>query len=104
MEQRLRQVDSGSAWLWVARLAFTAAFSALMLYEWMCWPNGSALLGPLGLIWYNGLTGETIALCAVSLAFVFAYVIWPRAVAAGVSLLGVVNWLCLGELAKGIGC
>jgi hypothetical protein len=104
MEQRLREVDSGFAWPCIARLAFTVAFAALMLYEWMIWPNGSAFLGPLGLIWYNGITVESTALCAASLALVFAFIIRPHVVTAGLSMLGVVNWVALGELAKGIGC
>ena len=98
------RIVSGSAWLWLARLTCGGAFAALMVYEWNCWPNGSPLLGPLGIIWYNGSGAESLVLCAISLAMVFAFLFKPHAITAAISLLGGLNWLFWGVVGAGIGC
>lgn len=75
-----------------------------MEYEWTRWPDGSLLLGPLGLIWYDGLRPDNLTLCGLSVAMVFAFLIRPHSASAAVSLLGVLNWLFWGVVALGIGC
>jgi hypothetical protein len=90
--------------LWVARLMFGGAVVGVMIYEWNRWPNGSRWLGPVGFIWYNGAGCFELPLCAFSLALLFAFLLRPHPISAVISLFGVVNWLCWGEVAKGIGC
>jgi hypothetical protein len=92
------------AWLWPARLACTGAFAALMGYEWTHWPNGSPLLGPLGIVWYNGMDVATLVLCAGSLAMAFAFLLKPHPAMAVLSLLGGGNWWLWGVLAVSMGC
>jgi hypothetical protein len=62
------------------------------------------MLGPLGIIWYNGIGGESLALAALSLVALFAFLLKPHAATALISMLGVVNWLFWGVMALGIGC
>ncbi|HEY7427928.1 MAG TPA: hypothetical protein VH682_27090 [Gemmataceae bacterium] len=80
------------------------AFAALMVYEWNRWPDGSFLLGPFGLLWYYGFGCEGVALCAISLAMLFAFFLRPNSIMARVSLFGGMNWLFWGVMAQGIGC
>jgi hypothetical protein len=88
----------------VARLGCATAFGGLMVFEWFRWPNGSPLLGPVGLIWYNGLGFTSLALCAISLAMLSAFLFRPNTVTGLISLLGGLNWVFWGVMAKGIGC
>lgn len=89
---------------WLVRLVCAAAFSALMTVEWKRWPDGSPLLGPLGIVWYNGIGMESAAICAISLAMLFAFPMKPGLITALVSLVGAVNWFFWGVVALGIGC
>jgi hypothetical protein len=95
---------AGSAWLWLARVTCGGVFVGSMAYEWTHWPNGSPVLGPLGMIWYGFVNGENLALCTISLAMLFAFLIKPHTITAAISLLGMVNWLFWGILAQGVGC
>ncbi len=88
----------------IGRLMCAGAFLALMVFQWNRWPDGSPLLGPLGITWYNGIDGGTIVLCAISLVMVFAFLFKPHIVTAVISLLGAMNWLFWGVMALGIGC
>jgi hypothetical protein len=74
-----------------------------MVREWNRWPNGSPLLGPLGIIWHNGLA-EGLVPCAISLALLFAFLFRPHWITAMISVFGVLNWLFWGVVATGIGC
>lgn len=95
----------GSQRRWmIGRLIWAVAFLVLVVFEWNRWPNGTPLLGPLGMVWYNGIGRDSIVLCAVSLAMVFAFLFKPHTVTAVISVLGVMNWLFWGVLALGIGC
>jgi hypothetical protein len=78
--------------------------AATMVYEWKHWPDGSPLLGPLGIIWYNGFDGEGFVLCVISVALVFTFFLKPHAVTTVLFLLGILNWLFWGIMAQGIGC
>jgi hypothetical protein len=89
---------------WLLRLAAAGAFVAWMAYEWRRWPNGSAMLGPLGLIWYQGPDGFSLAATCVLLPAVLAFPLKPHPVTAVLSLLGLGAWWLLGAVAKGIGC
>ncbi len=91
-------------WLWLARVTFILAFAALMIYEWNRWPNGSPLLGPIGVIWYNGFEEGIIVFCAISLIAVFACLLKPNEMTAAISFIGILNWLFWGVMALGIGC
>ena len=105
MQEPLRSSSvSGLTAPWLARLGCPVAFGALMVIEWNRWPNGSPLLGPVGIIWYNGIGVESVVLCAISLAVLFAFLLKPHAVTALISLLGGMNWLFWGVMALGIGC
>src|SRR5262245_19250835 len=95
---------SRSSGLCLARVLCAGAFAALLIWEWSRWPNGSPLLGPLGIIWYNSISGESLALAALSLIALFAFLLKPHAATALISVLGVVNWLFWGVMALGIGC
>jgi hypothetical protein len=75
-----------------------------MIVEWTGWPNGSALLGPLGLIWYGGPDPCSLALCAALLTAIFASPFRPSVVTAVVSFLGLLAWIFFGNVALGIGC
>jgi hypothetical protein len=86
------------------RLASVGLFGVWMLVEWSIWPNGSELLGPLGLIWYGGPDLCTLALCAALLAAIFAFPFRPSALTAIVSFLGLLTWTFFGRVALGIGC
>jgi hypothetical protein len=61
----------------LARVAAVALAAGWLAYEWQRWPNGTALLGPLGLVWYNGPTAGNLACCAVGLALVLGYLVRP---------------------------
>jgi hypothetical protein len=91
-------------WLWLARFACGGLFGWLMVYEWNCWPNGTALLGPLGIIWYNGFRDQILVFCVVSLVALFAFLLKPNKLTAVISVIGLVNWLFWGVMALGIGC
>lgn len=93
-----------AAWLWPARLACVGAFAAWMVFEWRQWPNGSPLLGPLGIMWYNGFDGESLVFTVISLAMLFAFLLKPHWITAVMTLLGGLNWLFWGVAAVGIGC
>ena len=88
----------------VARLAAVALAAGWLVYEWHRWPDGTALLGPLGLVWYNGPTAGNLACCAVGLVLVLAYPVRPGAGTAAVSALGLLFWLFMGVVAHAIGC
>jgi hypothetical protein len=90
--------------LWLARVVFGGAFVALMLYEWSRWPNGRALLGPLGLVWYDHGSAEGLILYVLSIAMLFAFLLRPNGGMALVSLLGLLNRIFWGVMAEGIGC
>jgi hypothetical protein len=90
--------------LWGLRLAIVGLFGVWMLVEWRIWPQGSALVGPLGAIWYNGTDLFTLALCAALLAAIFAFPFRPSVITALVSFLGLLVWIFFGYMAKGIGC
>lgn len=102
-DSRMPMKASPRGWM-IVRLMCAAAFPASMVFEWRRWPDGSPLLGPLGIIWYNGIDGESIVLCAISLVMVFAFLMKPHMVTAVISLLGAMNWLFWGVMALGIGC
>ena len=87
----------------VARLAAVALAAGWLVYEWHRWPNGTALLGPLGLVWYNGPTLDNLACCAVGL-LVLAYPVRPGLPTALISVIGLLVWVFLGAAAHGIGC
>lgn len=89
---------------WLVRLVFAAGFGALITAEWKSWPNGSPLLGPFGIVWYNGIGIESAAICAISLALLFAFPVKPGVITALVSFVGAVNWFFWGLVALGIGC
>ena len=63
-----------------------------------------ASCAPVGIIWYNGIGVESVVLCTISLAMLFAFLLEPHAVTALISLPGAVNWLFWGVMALGIGC
>jgi hypothetical protein len=86
------------------RLAVVALFGAGLAYEWARWPNGSALLGPLGIIWYNGADGESVGLTVLLLPAVLAFPLKPCCFTGILSALAFYVWLILGALALGIGC
>lgn len=90
--------------LWVVRFTCVSVFVALMMFEWHRWPNGSPLLGPLGVLWYNGLRDYAWAYCLISIVALLAFLIRPHPITAAISLLGVINWLFCGLMAMGIGC
>ena len=87
-----------------SRLAAVAPAACWLVYEWHRWPNGSILLGPLGLVWYYGPEPGNLACCAAGLLLVLAYPIRPGALSAGLSLLGLLFWVFMGAMAEGIGC
>jgi hypothetical protein len=91
-------------WVWALRVAATGSFTALMALEWSLWPNGSPLLGPLGIIWYNGADPCTLTITAFLLPVVFAFPLKPCLLTALLSLLGLMAWTFLGVIAIGIGC
>jgi hypothetical protein len=74
-----------------------------MAYEWYRWPDGSVFLGPLGLIWYNGLEIDGLIISAVSVCALFAFPVMPRSITAAISLFGMLNWVFWGFMALGIG-
>jgi len=86
------------------RFAAAGAFVAWMGYEWCRWPNGSAMLGPLGLIWYLGPDWFGVIATCVLLLVVLAFPLKPHPLTALLSLLGLVAWWLVGAMAKGIGC
>jgi hypothetical protein len=88
----------------LTRVAVVAVAADWLAYEWRRWPNGSAMLGPLGLVWYNGPTVGNLAYCAVGLALVLAYPMRPGALTAALSAFGLLLWVFLGVMAEGIGC
>ena len=90
--------------VWALRVVSFGAFGALMTYEWLRWPNGSAWLGPLGFFWYFGPNVEGLAITLTLLPLVFAFPLKPHPVTALLSLLGLMAWACMGTLAQGIGC
>lgn len=93
------------AWLWLPlRLALTGAWILWMFQEWRRWPNGSPVLGPLGLAWYGGFDWPTIVFCAISAVALLAFLLKPHPVTAFISILGALNWLFWGKMAEGIGC
>jgi hypothetical protein len=96
------KVVSRLGWRELLRFAFSIGFFALMAYEWNRWPNGNVLLGPLGLIWYNGLEIETLVLSGASMGAVLAFVVKPHFICATVSILGVLNWFFWGLMVQGI--
>ena len=91
-------------WLLPLRVACIVGFGGLMAWEWMRWPNGSRLLGPLGLIWYGFTDPGTVLLSIISVLCVILVLLWPRWIACLISLLGLVNWVFWGMMAQGIGC
>lgn len=101
---RVKNLTSSERWTWFARAAGCAVVFAVFVWEWMRWPSGSRLLGPIGMIWYNGADALLIVISAFTLACHLAVVIWPRWFMALISLFGVVNWLFWGAVVQGIGC
>jgi hypothetical protein len=104
---RTREIRSALAalhGLWGVRLACVALAAGWLFYEWNRWPDGSALLGPLGFIRYNGPDVGNVACCVVALLVVLAFPLKPSGLTAVVSVLGVLLWLFLGAVAHGIGC
>jgi hypothetical protein len=105
MQQPLQRfVFFVSAWHWLAGFMFGVVFAGIQIFEWNRWPNGSALLGPLGIIWYNGLDAESLVFCVISVVLVLTFFFKPNAVTASISLFGVLNWYFWGIMAQGIGC
>jgi hypothetical protein len=88
----------------VCRLTAVGVFVASMAYEWGSGPNGGPLLGPLGLIWYGGLSAGSFVLCAISVTLLIAFLIKPHIATAVISILGAINWLFWGMAVLGIGC
>ncbi len=88
----------------VARVTTVALAAGWLVREWHQWPNGSAMLGPLGFVWYNGPSAANLACCAVGLVLVLAFPVRPGAITAGVSVFGLFFWAFMGVLALGIGC
>lgn len=95
---------SRAATLCLARLGCAWGFCVWMFIEWLVWPNGSALLGPIGIVWYNGIGLDSFVLCTASWAMLFAFLCRPHVVTALISLVGAANWLFWGVMALGIGC
>ncbi len=88
----------------VVRATAVALAAAWLVREWHQWPNGTAMLGPLGLVWYNGPSAGNLACCAVGLLLVLAYPVRPGALTAAISAFGLLFWAFMGVLAQGIGC
>lgn len=88
----------------LTRCSAIACFAFVLWVEWNRWPNGSALLGPLGFVWYYGPEVCTLIVCVVSALAVLAFPLKPNAATAGISILGAMAWVTMGVLAQGIGC
>lgn len=86
------------------RAACLGGFVGVMAWEWRRWPNGSPLIGPLGLIWYGLTDPGTVLLTVISALCAILVLVWPHWVACLISLLGLVNWVFWGMMAQGIGC
>lgn len=77
---------------WLVRAVSVAAFAVLMSWEWSRWPNGTPLLGPLGIVWYNGWGADNLALLVLSFLALAAYLGKPNIVTGVISGLGVVSF------------
>jgi hypothetical protein len=94
-----------SRWvLWTIRLAAIGLFAVGMAIEWSTWPNGSALLGPLGMVWYFGLEPISLLCCALLIPVISAFLLKPSVATAFMSAFGLVIWILMGVVAKGVGC
>jgi hypothetical protein len=82
------------------KVAAVVAFAAWLAYEWVVWPNGSPLLGPLGFVRYAGADACSVAVVLFLLPLVLAFVWRPCHLTALLSLLGLLLWTLLGAAAN----
>jgi hypothetical protein len=88
----------------IVRIAAIPIAGAWLLFEWERWPDGSALIGPLGFVWHSGPEPASLLTCLLLLAMMLAFPLKPSFRTLMVSLLGLLIWFFIGVLAKGIGC